>query len=89
MNEKNTPKPSQTDWARIDALSDDQIDTGDIPPLDESFFRKARWRMPQHAVTTVSVEVDSDVLAWYQAQGGDYASRMSAALRIYAAAHQA
>jgi uncharacterized protein (DUF4415 family) len=69
-------------------MTDDMIDTSDIPPLDEDFFRKAKWRTPKNAVT-VTVEVESDVLAWYQAQGADYARRMSAALRIYAAAHQA
>lgn len=34
------------------------------------------------------VKVDPDVLAWFKAQGDDYEHRMSAALRIYAEAHQ-
>jgi hypothetical protein len=36
---------SKTDWARIDAMTDDDIDTSDIPPLDEAFFAKAKLRM--------------------------------------------
>ena len=29
---------SETDWARIDAMTDDDIDTSDIPPLADDFF---------------------------------------------------
>ena len=53
----------------------------------EDLFQNAKWRMPQKPVA-VTVQVESDVLAWYRAQGDDYARRMSAALRIYAEAHQ-
>jgi uncharacterized protein (DUF4415 family) len=81
-------KPSETDWARIDAMTDEDIDTSDIPPLSEDFFKRAKVRMPEHRVA-VSVQVDPDVLAWFKAQGEDYPQRMNAALRIYAEAHQA
>lgn len=40
---------SKTDWARIDAMSDEDIDTSDIPPLSEEFFAKAQLRMPKSA----------------------------------------
>ncbi len=80
-------KPSETDWARIDAMTDEAIDTSDIPPLSDNFFKKAAWRMPQSAVA-VTVNVKPEVLAWFKAQGGDYARRMTAALRIYFEAHQ-
>ncbi|MGB5972788.1 MAG: hypothetical protein WBG38_05690 [Nodosilinea sp.] len=39
---------SKTDWARIDAITDDDIDTLFIPLLDEAFFAKAKLRMPQY-----------------------------------------
>jgi hypothetical protein len=38
--------PSGTDWARVDALTDDEIDTSDIPPMTEEFFAKATLRLP-------------------------------------------
>ncbi|MCL6540233.1 MAG: BrnA antitoxin family protein [Roseiflexus sp.] len=76
-----------TDWARIDAMTDDEIDTPDIPPLTEEFFKRATVRLPRHAVT-VTIQVDPDVLAWFKAQGEDYEQRMQAALRIYAEAHK-
>ena len=37
---------------------------------------------------SVTVHVDSDILAWFQAQGQQYEQRMNTALRIYAEAHK-
>lgn len=87
MSAPNTNKPSETDWARIDAMSDDTIDTSDIPPLTDEFFKKAKWRMPNQAIA-ITVHVEPDVLEWFRAQGEDYDRRMAAALRIYAEAHK-
>ena len=72
----------------MDALTDETIDSSDIPPLDESFFNRATIRQPHRAVA-VTVHVDEDVLAWFKAQGSDYEGRLNAALRIYAEAHKA
>ncbi|MGH9801191.1 MAG: hypothetical protein ACRD82_12570 [Blastocatellia bacterium] len=47
MNGANLKKPSETDWERIDQMSDEEIDTSDISPLDDSFFVSAQWRMPK------------------------------------------
>jgi hypothetical protein len=41
----------QTDWARIDALTDDTIDTSDIPPLSQTFFQRAVLRTPLNGET--------------------------------------
>jgi hypothetical protein len=43
MNENVMNSTSKTDWAKIDALTEDEIDTSDIPPLTEEFFRQSRW----------------------------------------------
>ncbi len=79
--------PYETDSARIDAMTDEMIDTSDIPPLSDGFFAKATWRMPRPAVS-VTVRVEPDVLEWFKAQGEAYISLMAAALRIYAEAHK-
>jgi len=88
MNADATNNTSRTDWARIDAMSDEDIDTSDIPPLPEEFFAKARLRMPKLPVQ-VSVQVDPETFAWFQAQGESAEHRMSVALKIYAEAHKA
>ena len=87
MSVKNLKKPSETDWARIDQMTDDEIDVSDILPLDEDFFARAQWQMPQKK-TAVTLSVDSEVLKWFEAQGADFQQRVNAALKIYAEAHQ-
>ncbi|NER00332.1 MAG: BrnA antitoxin family protein [Cyanothece sp. SIO2G6] len=88
MNADDMSNTSKTDWSRIDAMSDEDIDTSDIPPLTEKFFAKAQLRMPKTPIK-VSVQVDPDTFAWFQAQGKSAEQEMSAALRIYAEAHKA
>jgi uncharacterized protein (DUF4415 family) len=80
-------KSSNTDWDRIGAMTDQMIDTSDIPPLSESFFDKATLRIPRQPVT-VTMHVDSDVLEWFQKHGEQYEQLMNAALWIYAEAHK-
>lgn len=87
MNASNMNKPSETDWARVDAMTDDMIDTSDIPPLTEEFFKTATLRMPRSSVP-ITVHVEPEVLEWFRAQGEDYSLRIAAALRIYAEAHK-
>jgi hypothetical protein len=46
--DNETDQPSETGWARVDALTDATIDTSDIPPLTEDFFARATVRVPRH-----------------------------------------
>jgi uncharacterized protein (DUF4415 family) len=87
MNETSSNDTSRTNWVRVDALTDDEIDTSEAPALSHDFFRRATWRRPTPVPTTVLV--DPDVLAWFRAQGDEGERRMTAALRIYANAHRA
>lgn len=82
MNGSSMNKPSQTDWERIDELTDEEIDTSDIPPLDDSFFARARLRLPQQQVSVV-MHVDADVLDWFKNQSEEYESLINSALRSY------
>jgi uncharacterized protein (DUF4415 family) len=79
---------SRTNWEKVDALTENEIDTSDIPPLTKEFFGKSRWWIPV-APLNVLVQVDPNTLAWFQAQGEECERKMSAALRIYAEAHRA
>ena len=47
MNARNLNRQSATDWARIDQMTDEEIDTSDIPPLTDAFFAKAKLRLPR------------------------------------------
>lgn len=87
MSEKDLKKQSKTDWARIDEMTDEDIDTSDIPPLTDEFFARAEWQMPKDK-TAVTLSIDSEVLKWFESQGADFQHRVNAALKIYAEAHQ-
>ena len=82
---KRRTRATKTNLERLDAMTDETIDTSDIPPLSDKFFATAKWRMPKVKVT---VEVEPAVLEWFKAQGEDYQRYLAAALRIYAQAHQ-
>ncbi len=87
MNENNTNKLTATNLEQLDAMTDEMIDTSDIPPLTEEFFTTAQWRMPQPKVQ-VTVEVEPEIWEWFKAQGDHAQQYLAAALRIYALAHQ-
>jgi uncharacterized protein (DUF4415 family) len=77
-------KQSKTDWARIDALKEKDIDYSEIPDLgnDESFWAQAEVVVP------LTIWVDPEVLAWFKAQGKDYETLITAALRAYKETHR-
>lgn len=87
MNENDISKPSETNLERFDTMSDEMIDTSEIPPLSSGFFERASWRMPKPLVA-ITVQVEPEVLAWFREQGNEWEQRAAAALRIYAEAHQ-
>ena len=87
MNENAMNNTSKTNWEKLDSLTEEEIDTSDIPPLTEEFFRKSRWWKPVEQLN-VLVQIEPKTLAWFQAQGEDYEKKMAAALQIYADAHK-
>ena len=82
MNKPNLKKQSRTDWARVDALRDQEIDYSEIPELGDDFFKSAVLRMPEPK-TLVTLRLDRDVLEWFKKQGPRYQTRINALLRAY------
>lgn len=84
--------PGKTDWARVDALTDEEIekaiaeDPDAAPMLDEDWFAKAELVIPAWKVAT-SIRVDNDLMNWFKTQGRGWQTRMNAVLRAYAKAH--
>ena len=77
----------RTDWKRLDAMTDDDIDYSDIPELGDDFFKNAEVVMPPEK-KHLSIRLDADVLDWMKAQGKGYQSRINAVLRAYYEAHR-
>lgn len=77
--------PNEAQQAEIEALAampDEVIDTRDIPPLDDEFWKKAVCNPFYHPVKhTMTVQLDDDVLAWLKSQGTGYQARINKILR--------
>ena len=81
-------KKSQTDRGKFNAMTDEDIDTSDVPELTETFFANATLNLPRQSAVDIIVRVDQEILKWCQAQGSDNAQVTAAAPRIYADAHR-
>ena len=87
MKAKDSKKKSGTDWDKLNAMSDEDIDYSDIPALGEEFFKKGKLRIPK-AKPLISILIDTDVLSWFKSMGSGYQTRMNAVLRMYMEAHR-
>ncbi len=81
MKRTSSKKRSQTDWARIDALRDEDIDYSDIPKLGPEFFQEAIWW--PGTKKQITIRLDPDVLAFFRKQGKGYQTAINAVLRKY------
>jgi uncharacterized protein (DUF4415 family) len=88
MNNKSILNKSETDWARIDAMSDEDIDFSDCPEATPEMFAKAVVRRTPKS-QTITLKVDQDVLTWFKSQGDSAERQMAMALKIYAEANKA
>lgn len=94
MKKRSTTKKSesdQTDWKRIDAMKDDDIDFSDIPEVTPEMFARAVLRRnfkPIPRKKQLTLRVDSDVVDWYKKQGPGYQTRINSLLRAYMKEHQ-
>ena len=81
MNAKNTKRRSRTDWKRVDAMRDEDIDLSDSPELGPEFFANAIiWPGPKKQIT---LRIDPDVLTFFRKLGRGYQSTINAVLRKY------
>ena len=89
MNNEFTSSKSQTDWERLDAITDEDIDFSDCPEITPEMFAKAVVRRAPKSQATITLKVDQDVLTWFKSQGDSSERQMAMALKIYAEANKA
>lgn len=79
-------RKGKTDWARVDALTDEDIakavaDDPDAVPIDLDWSDAVLvWPSKKQPI---SIRVDQDVLDFFKSQGDGYQSRINAVLRSY------
>ena len=79
----NLPPLTEAQNAEIETLAtmpDEQIDTSDIPELDDQFWANAQLVEPD-GTQQVTLRVKKSVLEAYKATGKGYQTRMNAILR--------
>ena len=79
-------RKGKTDWARVDALTDEDIakavaDDPDAAPIDID-WSDAVLVMPARK-KAISIRVDEDVLDFFKKEGDGYQRRINAVLRSY------
>lgn len=83
---KNMKRQSRTDWKRIDALGDEDIDFSDIPKLGPEFFANPIvWPGTKEQIT---LRLDPDVLKFFRKRGRGYQTTINAVLRKYMEAQE-
>lgn len=90
---KNDPisSKSQTDWERIDGMTDEDIDLSDCPEITPEMFAASVVRQglkPVSKKVQVTLRLDRDVLNWFKAQGQGYQTQINALLKAYMEAHK-
>ncbi|MFM2044306.1 MAG: hypothetical protein RLY86_2882 [Pseudomonadota bacterium] len=80
--------PSQTDWARFDGTTDEEIarqvaqDPDAAPLIDESWLATARIVEPDPKVP-VTIRLDREVVEFFKDGGPGYQTRINAVLRSF------
>lgn len=82
MSRHDSPNTSRTDWAQLDAMTDEDIDYSEIPPLTEAFFARAILKIPAAQAENL-IALDPDVLAWFRSQDTEYKTLINTILRRF------
>ena len=80
-------RKGKTDWARVDALTDEDITKAIANDPDWAEFEDIDWSdavlvMPAKK-KAISIRVDEDVLDFFKKEGDGYQRRINAVLRSY------
>ena len=74
MSKKSTLKDSQTDWKRINAMSDEDIDTSEVPEITEEQMKGATLRVGGKPISKgkvrINILLDAEVVAYFKSQAG-------------------
>ena len=89
MRDKLTKEEMETrsaELARLEAMSDDDIDYSDIPATtDFSGFKRGLFYRPEKQ--TVTIRLDADVVAWFKDAEPKYQTAVNRVLREYMLSH--
>ena len=73
---------SETDWARVKAMTDDEIEAN-VDEADEGFDWSTAVLVHPIGKEAVSIRLDADVLEFFKRGGKGYQTRINTVLRSY------
>ena len=90
MKKNSASNKSGTDFKRLDAMTDADIDFSDIPEVTPEMFAKGIVRRGLKPITKkqLTLRLDSDLIEWFKEQGQGYQTKMNALLRAYMEEHK-
>ncbi len=91
MKKTAISKKSATDWKKVKAMKDSDVDLSDIPEIAPRIFARAvarRGLKERTRKVQLTVRLDSDVLEWFRSRGPGYQTRIGSLLREYMEAHR-
>lgn len=87
MKGKPTNRDISAELAALDAMTDEDIDYSDIPPVrDFSGFRRGVFYRPEKQAVTI--RLDADVVAWFKGREPKYQTAVNRVLRDYMLSHR-
>jgi uncharacterized protein (DUF4415 family) len=83
----------QTDWARVDAMTEAELEAAiasdpDWADIPRDWYEHATPCYPEGTKTEIRLRIDPDLLAWFKRGGPGYQVRINAALRAFVAAQE-
>jgi uncharacterized protein (DUF4415 family) len=80
-------RKGKTDWARVDAMTDEEVEASVASDPDWAEFKDVDWSDAVLVIPArkkaISIRVDEDVLDYFKSEGDGYQRRINAVLRSY------
>lgn len=71
-------KTSKTDWARIDAMKDNDIDYSDSPEVSDELFKLMTKEEPEKII--VNLRLDCEIVEFFKEHSTKYQTRINEVL---------
>jgi uncharacterized protein (DUF4415 family) len=82
----------RTDWARVDAMTDEEIERNAREDPDSVLVGSVDWSQANLVIPpnkeSIHLRLDPDILAWFKSSGPGYHTRINAVLRHYVEAQE-
>lgn len=87
LERRTRGEKSQTDWARVDAMTDEDIERAMRDDPDWQDFMDIDWSKAKMVIPdrkkSISIRLDPDIVDFFQATGKGYQTRINAVLRHF------